>query len=645
MDHAQKNIVIGTAGHAGHGKTTLIQALTGTNTDRLKEEKERGMTIEPGFTSLQLPSGDVLSVVDVPGHERYVKNLLRGISGVDVAILVVASDAGVMSQTREHLDILKLLNKRHGLVVLSKIDLVDEEIICMAHEEVRDFVKETFLENAPIIPFSAKTGHGLEEIKQTVEDISRHVMEKDQGGVFRLPIDRVFTIPGHGTIATGTIISGRIRKGDVVEIYPIGNLTTIRNIQIHGQWVSDAVAGHRVGLNLSDIRVEELKKGMVLGESKALAPAHICNTRLQYMPSNPYHFNKKTEVKLFSGTYEVNARVNLINKEKLLPGESCFAQFRLENKITLLPYDRYVIRTLNPVSTVGGGVILEINPVEYGFAEAVSTDHLELLQRRITHEIVEAFIRRQGTGPIKFSELVMNLHLTQSEIERACEHLINEGRVLLVTNDSVTHKEFHARLEREILAQIGIFHEMHPDYPGASQEEIRLKISPPINQRLYESILESLKNEGKIGIHTGKIMLVGFQVTLSKKQKQIYDRLDEICKSYHFRSFPSNVLQTIKDCYGENEVEGVLRLMIGERRLVRLNNRRLVHADAIEDFKRILRNHVKKNGQIELKESMEVFGVGRPQVQPIFDYLDSIQYTRRIGDYRVLHKTEETKHA
>jgi selenocysteine-specific elongation factor len=186
---------------------------------------------------------------------------------------------------------------------------------------------------------------------------------------------------------------------------------------------------------------------------------------------------------------------------------------------------------------------------------------------------------------------------------------------------------------------------MHPDYPGASQEEIRLKISPPINQRLYESILESLKNEGKIGIHTGKIMLVGFQVTLSKKQKQIYDRLDEICKSYHFRSFPSNVLQTIKDCYGENEVEGVLRLMIGERRLVRLNNRRLVHADAIEDFKRILRNHVKKNGQIELKESMEVFGVGRPQVQPIFDYLDSIQYTRRIGDYRVLHKTEETKHA
>lgn len=645
MNGSEINIVVGTTGHTNHGKTTLIKALTGIDTDRLKIEKERGMTIEPSFTNLHLPAGNVVSIVDVPGHEKFIKNMIRGITGIDIAILVVAADDGVMPQTREHLEILKILNIHHGIIVISKIDLVDDELIDMAMDEVRVLVRQTFLEGALIIPFSAKTGRGLGKIHRALENVSKNVAKKDQDGVFRLPIDRVFSMDGHGTIVTGTIISGMVRKGDIIEIYPHDTMTYVRNIQIHNQWVDEAVAGHRVGLNLSDVRVEELEKGMVLGEPKSLAPAHIFNARLQYLPSNSYHLNKKTEVKLFSGTYEVNARVNLINKEQLLPGESCFAQFRLENKIAPLPYDRYVIRTLNPVSTAGGGVILEINPVEYGFAEAVSIDHLELLERRITHEIVEAFIRREGPGPLKFSELVMKLHFTQPEIERVCEHLINEGRVLLVTNDSVTHREFNDYLEKEILEKISAFHGSHPDQKDASQEAIRSKISPPINQRLYESVLEKLKNNGKIDICKGRIRLIGFQVTLSKKQKQIYDRLDEICKSYHFRSFPSDVLQTIKDCYGENEVEGVLKLMIGERRMIRLSNHRLVHAEAVEDFKKILRDHVEKKGRIALKDSMEVFGVGRTQVQPIFDYLDSIRFTMRVGDYRVLHKIEETKYA
>ncbi len=644
MNSYQKNIVVGTAGHVGHGKTTLIKALTGTDTDRLKEEKEKGMTIEPGFTSLQLPSGNVISIVDAPGHERFIKNMLRGISGVDIAILVVASDAGVMPQTREHLDILRLLNIRHGFIVLSKIDLVDEEIIGMAHEEVRDFVKETFLENTPIIHFSAKTGHGLAEIKQTVEDISRHVIQKDQHGIFRLPIDRVFTMPGYGTIVTGTVISGRIRKGDAVEIYPIGKLTTVRNIQIHGKWAGDAAAGNRVGLNLSDVRMEELEKGMVVGERQSLLLTNVVNAKLHYLQSNPYHLNSIAEVKLYSGTYEVVARSILMNKEKILPGESCFIQMRLENSFALLPYDRYILRALNPVSTIGGGIILEVDPEKYLSSRPESTEHLQLLERKVIHEMVEASVKKERLASFKTPDLAKKLHVGQTEIDEACNHLLREGRVLFTEDGSVIHKESLICLEKEILEEIAGFHESHPDQKDASQEEIRIKISPSLNQRVYETILQDLKNKKEIDINKGRIKLFGFQVTLSKKQKQIYDHLEEICKSYHFRHLPSNVLQMLKDSYGEKEVEGVLRVMIGEGRLIKLNNRRFIHSDAIEDAKKVIRNHIEQTGQVALRESMKLFGVGRPQVQPIFDYLDSIRFTMRIGDYRVLYKSKESEY-
>lgn len=644
MNSYQKNIVVGTAGHVGHGKTTLIKALTGTDTDRLKEEKEKGMTIEPGFTSLQLPSGNVISIVDAPGHERFIKNMLRGISGIDVAILVVASDTGLMPQTREHLDVLRLLNIRHGLIVLSKTDLVDEEILSMAHQEVLDFVKGTFLENAPIIPFSAKTAQGVEEIKRTLEDISRQVMEKNQGGIFRLPIDRVFAMPGYGTIVTGTVISGRVSKGDIVEVYPIGRLTNIRNIQIHGQWVGDAVAGHRVGLNLSDVRMEELEKGMVVGERQSLLLADIVNAKFHYLQSNPYHLNSIAEVKLYSGTYEVVARSVLINKEKLLPGESCFMQMRLENRVALLPYDRYILRALNPVSTIGGGVILEVDPEKYLSSRPESTEHLQLLERKVIHEMVEASVKKERLASFKTPDLAKKLHVGQTEIDEACNHLLREGRVLFTEDGSVVHKESLICLEKEILEEIAGFHESHPDQKDASQEEIRIKISPSLNQRVYETILQDLKNKKEIDINKGRIKLFGFQVTLSKKQKQIYDHLEEICKSYHFRHLPSNVLQMLKDSYGEKEVEGVLRVMIGEGRLIKLNNRRFIHSDAIEDAKKVIRNHIEQTGQVALRESMKLFGVGRPQVQPIFDYLDSIRFTMRIGDYRVLYKSKESEY-
>lgn len=640
MDNS-KNIVVGTAGHVDHGKTALVRALTGIDTDRLKEEKERGMTIEPGFAYHRLPSGQTVSVVDVPGHERFIKNMLRGISGIDIAILVVAVDDGVMPQTHEHLDILRLLNIQYGLIVISKVDLVDEEIFHMATEEVRNLVQGTFLEDAPLIPFSAKTGQGIEEINRAIEDISQQIVEKDRDGVFRLPIDRVFTLAGYGTIVTGTIASGKVRRGDVIEIYPLDKTTNARNIQIHNQWVNEAYAGQRVGLNLPNVKVEDLERGMVAGEPHSLISTHLINATFQYLKSNKYPLHNRIKVKFYSGTSEVIGRMILMDKEKLHPGETCFAQFRLEKKISPLLYDRYIIRTLSPMNTIGGGVILETHSKKYRSIHAEPIDHLKVLERRITHETVEASIKKERFRPVRFTELAKRLCLTQPEIEGACDHLSKENRILLIEDDSVIHKESYDQLKTEILERINNFHERNPNLKDASQEEIRSKISPLLNRRLYEAVLQEVYNEGKIKIKKGRIKTREFQAKLGEKQKLIYDQLDGICKSYRFRPLPSNVLKGIKDHHGEKEVEVVLKLMIGEGRLVKLNNHRVIHSEAIEEVKKFLKEHIEKKGQVALGESMEVLGIGRTQAMPIFEHLDSIRFTMRIGDYRVLHKSVE----
>ncbi|PIV23478.1 MAG: selenocysteine-specific translation elongation factor [Deltaproteobacteria bacterium CG_4_8_14_3_um_filter_45_9] len=641
MNGDQKNIVVGTAGHVDHGKTALVRALTGIDTDRLKEEKERGMTIEPGFAYWRLPSGQTVSVVDVPGHERFIKNMLRGISGIDIAILVVAADDGVMPQTREHLDILRLLNIQYGLVVISKVDLVDEEIFLMATEEVRNLIQGTFLEDTPLISFSAKTGQGIEEINRAIEDISQQVVEKDRDGVFRLPIDRVFTMAGYGTIVTGTIASGKVRRGDVIEIYPLGKTTNARNIQIHNQWVNEAYAGHRVGLNLPNVKVEDIERGMVAGGPHSLISTHLINATFQYLKSNKYPLHNRMKVKFYSGTSEVIGRMILMDKDILHPRETCFVQFRLENKLSPLPYDRYIIRTLSPMNTIGGGVILEINPKKYRSIQPEPIDHLKVLERRINHETVEAFIKKERFRPVRLPELAKRLCLSQHEIETACDHLSKENRILFIEDDSVIHKESYDQLKTEILERINNFHERKPNLKDASQEEIWSKISPQLNRRLYEAVLREVYNEGKIKIKKGRIKIAGFQAKLDAKQKLVYDQLDGVCKWYRFRPLPLNVLKRIQDRYGEKEVEAVLKLMIGEGRLVKLRNHRVIHSEAIEEIKRILKERIEKKGQVALGEAMEVLGVGRTQTQPIFDYLDSIRFTMRIGDYRVLHKSVE----
>jgi len=641
MIENQKNVVIGTAGHVDHGKTALVKTLTGIDTDRLKEEKERGMTIEPGFAYLRLPSGRVVSVVDVPGHERFIKNMLQGISGVDVALLIVAADDGVMPQTREHLDILKLLNIQYGLIVISKVDLVDEETILMANEEVEQLVQGSFLEGSAIIPFSSQTGQGKEKIIKTIDHLIDQVIEKNQGGIFRLPIDRVFTMMGYGTVVTGTIASGKIKRGDAVEIYPIGKMAVVRNIQIHNQWVNEAYAGQRVGLNLPNMKIEDIERGMVLSEPQALIPTHLINAKFHYLKSNSAPVQNRMRIKFYSGTSEVIGRMILMDAEKLLPGEECFVQFRLEKKISPLPYDRYIVRTLSPMMTIGGGLVLEIQPQKYSPFHYPSIDYLKMLENRNAYETIEALIKKESCQPLKLGELTIRVGLNQEEVIKICDDLIKEKRVLRIGEGLLIHTDSIHQLEKEILEKLHEFHERNPNLNDVSREEIRSKISNRLDQKLFEEVLQKLQTEGKIEVKEGRVKIFGFTRTLSQKQKYIYDELDRICKEYGFRPLPKDILNEIRGNYGEKEVEQVLKLMINEGRLVKLKNQRLIHSDSIEKIKKILKDHIEKKGKLALVEAIEVIGIGRTQAQPIFEYLDSIRFTIRVGDYRVLYKKFE----
>ncbi|MEW6003005.1 MAG: selenocysteine-specific translation elongation factor [Nitrospirota bacterium] len=364
MDKTSKHIVVGTAGHVDHGKTALVKALTSIDTER-PEEKRRGMTIELGFAPYTLPSGQRIAFIDVPGHECLIKNMIRGVWGIDVVILVVAADDGIMPQTREHLDILNLLGIKQGFVVLSKIDLVEEEIIEMAIEEIKGLTKDTFLKDSPIIPFSARTGQGKAEIEQTLETFYEKTLEKDSEGIFYMPIDRAFHMDGFGAIVTGTIASGIVRAGDVVEIYPTGRQVKVRAIQVHHQKADRAQAGERAGLNLRDIELKEIQKGMVVSEAETLRSSYFLNVHFHYLSSQTDPLKNRKRVRFYTGASETNALIVFMDRDVMHAGETAFVQFRLSDKLSPLPFDRFIVRTLSPVTTIGGGTILEIDSQKY----------------------------------------------------------------------------------------------------------------------------------------------------------------------------------------------------------------------------------------------------------------------------------------
>ena len=608
-----KNITIGTAGHVDHGKTTLIKALTGTDTDRLKEEKERGMTIDLGFASLDLSNGTHAGIVDVPGHERFIKNMLAGAGGVDLALLVIAADESVMPQTVEHLEILQLLEVKRGVIALTKADLVDADWIEVVVEDVRKVLGGTFLEDSPIVPVSSTTGQGLPELMAAIQDASESVEARDSSGPFRLPVDRVFTLTGFGTVVTGTLLAGTVRVGDAAEILPRGLKTRVRQIQIHGRKVESASAGSRVAMNLAGLEVSDLERGDVCATPETLKASNLLDLRLRLLKSAK-PLKNGTRVRFHMGTAELLGRLTLLDRDELKPGEQAFAQFRSETTAAAVRNDRFVIRSYSPMVTIGGGVIIEPNARRHRRFDASTISAMETASKGSPEELLEQALRLLPAGT------------TERKDAQLLESLKRNGKVVELPGGRFIHASALAGHVGKMRASLQSFHEKKPLKLGMPKEELRNTAVKAFDSKGFGALLEYLEQAGEISASDTLVRLAGREIALNPEQQAAAERmLGELKKAG--LNVPS------PDELGPKEI---LELLVQRGDVVKVTQDLYFHRETIEQAERTVRDYIGKNSKITVSEFRDITGSTRKYSLPILEYFDSKKITRRQGDERVL---------
>lgn len=531
-----KHIIIGTAGHIDHGKTTLIKALTGRETDRLDEEQKRGISIDLGFTYFDLPSGKRAGIVDVPGHEKFIKNMLAGVIGIDIVLLVVAADEGVMPQTVEHLAILDLLGLEKGFVVLTKTDMVEEEWLELVKEDTRQKLKGTFLENAPILPVSSTRKTGLQEVINLINKMAEEVEERDINDMPRLPIDRVFTISGFGTVVTGTLISGTFHIGDEVQIFPGNEIGRIRNLQVHDEDTKEAYAGQRVAINLAGLKKEDVDRGDVVAYPNSMQDTMMLDVSIKLLDSVPRPIENRTRLRLYIGTKEVLCRVVLLDREELSPGETAYAQLRLEEKTVAKRGDKFVIRFYSPMFTIGGGEVLEPNPKKKKRYDQKALEELKIKHKGERTDIIEKIVLDKSKEFPTLKEIAVYTVMQEEKVKEELYKLKEEKKVLLFKMSKdlyVVHVDYFNDIKDKIVNELSDFHNKYPLRTGMQKEELRMKYIGSARSKLADSFIDLLEEE-YIELKNENICLKGFKVEYSQKQKEIRDH---ILKSFEISKF------------------------------------------------------------------------------------------------------------
>ena len=474
-----KQIVLGTAGHIDHGKTTLVKALTGINTDRLKEEQLRGITIELGFAWLDLPGGLRIGIVDVPGHEKFVKNMVAGATGIDVVAMVIAADEGVMPQTREHMEICQLLGVKYGFVVLTKTDLVDDEWLELVTDDIRKFVKDTFLDGAPLLPVSAVTGKGIPEFIKTLDELSPKIPGRSSSGLFRLPVDRVFTMKGFGTVITGTLISGKVEVGETIMIYPSGVTSKVRGIQVHNESVNEAVAGMRTAINFQGLDKTSVDRGEVVSTPGALIPGYMLDVSLHLLKSNRKPVKNRTRVRFHTGTSEILGNLILLDREELLPGEETVAQIRLDSPTAVVKDDRFVLRSFSPVRTIAGGQILNPVPRKHKRFKPEVTEGLKSLSSLLPEELIAYYVAESGYMGVSFSDLKVMTNISEKHLDGNLQNLLSKKKIVLIDKESriYLHQDGIENLKKEMHDFIDAYHKSNPLKAGMPKEELEIQIA------------------------------------------------------------------------------------------------------------------------------------------------------------------------
>lgn len=628
-----KHIIIGTAGHIDHGKTTLIKALTGCNTDRWKEEQERGITIDLGFAFFDLPNGDRAGIVDVPGHEKFIHNMVAGVCGMDMVLLVIAADEGIMPQTKEHMDILHLLGIQKCIVVLNKMDLVDPEWLELMEEEVRDQLQDTFLKDAPVVKVSAVTGEGLKELTDEIVKMeTSEVQEKEIHTIPRLPIDRVFTISGFGTIVTGTLISGIIRKDDTLQLYPWNAPCKVRNIQVHGKNVDECSAGQRVAVNLTGIKKEDISRGDVLASPNSMKGTTLLDVKLKILKDSNRIVKNRSRLHLFTGTSEVLCRTILLDRDEVKAGEECFAQLRLEQELALRKGDRFVVRFYSPMETIGGGEVLEPNPKAKRRFKEEALEELRRKEAGSSVDVVQMHVKSHRDTLITITELAKLTALSEEEIRQDVSELEDgsEAFVFPMKKDTyVWMRDDELYLQEQIKAELKKYHHKYPYRHGIKKAEIQTKYMKKIKPVVAAKIFEHWETEESI-ISSGEYLhLPEFEI--------LQDARYEGCRKLLLNSFEKAEYQFVK--LSETDVEkeyadmaeDILLLLREENQLVRLSEDAYTVKPLLETAAEKIREVVHQQPVITISEVRDLFSTSRKNAKLILEYTDGQRITRNTG--------------
>ncbi len=632
-----KQIILGTAGHIDHGKTSLIKAVTGINTDRLKEEQIRGITIELGFASMDLPSGQRLGIVDVPGHEKFVKNMVAGASGIDLVAMVVAADEGVMPQTREHMEICTLLGIRHGLVVLTKTDLVDEEWLELVRDDLKGFVQGTFLEDAPVVPVSSATGEGLPEFVAALDDLSATIPSRTSVGLFRLPVDRVFTMKGFGTVITGTLISGQVRVGEAIMIYPSRIISKVRGVQVHNESVNEAAAGMRTAVNFQGLEKESVNRGHLLSTPDALISSHMVDVWLHYLPSNKKALKNRTRVRFHSGTSEILGNLILLDREELSPGETVAAQIRLDATVALVRDDRFVIRSYSPVRTIAGGHVINPIPRKHKRFRPDVIEGLANLVLWAPEEVVAYHMAESGCQGISFAELRIMTNLPEKQLDQIVQRLLSKKRVIRFDKERQAH--IHQKHFEDLKGQtsdcLGAYHQAHPLRAGMPKQELLSKFPSTVAPKLLNLMLGHMIREKAIVQEEETVRLAGHQVSLAVDQA---DMRQTILDTYAQGGLTPPYFKDLCKSLGVPPAKGkeVLMLLIDEGEIIKAKEELYFHAPAVDDLRKRTVDFLSAHGEMSPPQFKEIANVSRKYLIPLLEYFDSRNMTIRVGDIRKL---------
>ena len=626
-----KHIIIGTAGHIDHGKTTLIRALTGRNTDRLKEEQDRGITIELGFTWFDLESGLRCGIIDVPGHEKFIQQMVSGVVGMDMVLLVVAADEGIMPQTREHLDILELLGIEKCILVLTKCDTVDPEWVDMMEEDIRKELKDTILENAPVVRVSSVTGEGIEALKKEIEKMVSSLPERDTKGIPRLPIDRVFSLQGFGTIITGTLISGTLHKGDALAIYPEGLKARIRNIQVHEQDAEFAEAGQRVALNLSGVKKEELHKGSVISLENSMENSTLMDGKVTMLRDSKRSLKNRERLHFLSGTKEVLCRAVLLDKEEIAPGEEGLCEFILEEEMVFKRGDRFILRFYSPVETIGGGIVLEPNARKKKRFSDEAIQELLSKEDGSLSDVLETVIQEELNSLYTVQTLAKRLSHSVEEITPALSTLVEEGRVYPVDLQKeryFLHRENAYILSTEIGHLLEAFYKKHPYRLGMPKAEIREKVLKSSKQNLFDACLPYFNG-----------------ISLSGEYLLLTDRGE--FKDETYRKIEKNILQDLEAAAfmlprveeldrhktKEEDFLDILQNLVVEEKVVKVGEdpELLILKENLEKGIAFLRSYFRGNEVLGISLLKEQFESSRKCAKAMIQYFDKVKYTKKVA--------------